>query len=110
VERVTGLSPCSGVNCDQAGTYEDCFGVVGCEWCTYDYNIGQSLSQPYCAHSTKCPSGAVGGPTLYPPTTEGNYAHLIRDTNTVQIVTKVTAETKLINCLIMTSTFLCCQA
>ena len=50
----------------------NCFGVVGCEWCSYDNDARQSLSNAYCADSNVCPLGVVGGVTLYPskaPTT-----------------------------------------
>ncbi|XP_062512839.1 VWFA and cache domain-containing protein 1-like isoform X2 [Corticium candelabrum] len=71
IQRTTG-SPCSQVACSRNLSYANCFGVVGCEWCSYDNDARQSLSNAYCADSNVCPLGVVGGVTLYPskaPTT-----------------------------------------
>eukprot|EP00118_Oscarella_pearsei_P013227 m.103159 g.103159 ORF g.103159 m.103159 type:complete len:393 (+) comp37190_c0_seq15:2750-3928(+) len=62
----TGFAPCFNIDCSSNTQKRDCFGLVGCEWCSDDYAAGSPLPSPYCEKSQLCLLGSKGSPGLSP--------------------------------------------
>eukprot|EP00118_Oscarella_pearsei_P016090 m.150910 g.150910 ORF g.150910 m.150910 type:complete len:1501 (+) comp38558_c0_seq16:74-4576(+) len=61
-DATASLSSCLNNDCAGKKEKSDCFGVVGCDWCSYDYATGSPLGTPYCEESRRCPLGSKGSP------------------------------------------------
>jgi hypothetical protein len=60
------LPPCIHTDCAGRGDAEaDCFGVLGCAWCTTEADGVTPLRQPFCAAQSECYSGVVGSASPY---------------------------------------------
>ncbi|XP_065835892.1 VWFA and cache domain-containing protein 1-like isoform X2 [Oscarella lobularis] len=68
-DATAGLTSCFNIDCKSKRRKSDCFGVVGCEWCSYDYTSRSTISSPYCDDSHRCPLGSRGlaFPSAQPP-------------------------------------------
>lgn len=58
------LAFCVDTQCKQRTSWDSCFGVLNCEWCTIGTD-GKSLKEPYCATQRECFGGVVGAETPY---------------------------------------------
>ncbi|XP_053677725.1 VWFA and cache domain-containing protein CG16868 [Anopheles nili] len=59
------LKSCTGINCEDYTTQNECLGLVGCEWCQIDVDGENKLSTPFCTAQLACFNGVFGAPTPY---------------------------------------------
>ncbi|XP_071952059.1 VWFA and cache domain-containing protein 1-like [Antedon mediterranea] len=59
------LPQCYDSNCKARNTYDNCFGVIDCEWCEIDKDGSSMLSAPYCATQRECFGGVLGAKSPY---------------------------------------------
>ena len=78
------LPPCIHTDCAGRGATEaECFGVLGCAWCSAEVDGLTPLSQPFCAAQAECFSGVLGSPSPYsrvPRSGEQSSSSLLADT------------------------------
>ncbi|CAB3383602.1 Hypothetical predicted protein [Cloeon dipterum] len=59
VPELSSLEPCFPRDCEYLNTYNDCLGVVDCEWCVMDIDE-TPLKSPFCTIQSKCFNGMLG--------------------------------------------------
>ncbi|CAN8010542.1 unnamed protein product [Ixodes pacificus] len=59
------LQQCFNSECTSRLSEKDCFGVLGCEWCSLDTDGVTSLKSPFCHEQPKCFGGVLGARTPY---------------------------------------------
>ncbi|KAL3993882.1 hypothetical protein ACH3XW_19435 [Acanthocheilonema viteae] len=53
----TVLSECISIKCENYKTIDDCLGVLGCQWCTFDSDGQTLLLNPSCVSTDQCFGG-----------------------------------------------------
>jgi hypothetical protein len=63
--RTDHLPPCIHTDCAGRTSEADCFGVLGCAWCTTEQDGVSALTRPFCSYQTECFSGVLASPSPY---------------------------------------------
>ncbi|CAG9532415.1 unnamed protein product [Cercopithifilaria johnstoni] len=56
----TVLSECISIKCENYKTVDDCLGILGCQWCTFDSDGQTLLLSPSCVSTDQCFGGTKG--------------------------------------------------
>ncbi|VDK83242.1 unnamed protein product [Litomosoides sigmodontis] len=56
----TVLSECISIKCENYKTLDDCLGILGCQWCTFDSDGQTLLPNPSCVSTDQCFGGTKG--------------------------------------------------
>uniref|UniRef100_A0A1I7W3V1 VWFA domain-containing protein n=1 Tax=Loa loa TaxID=7209 RepID=A0A1I7W3V1_LOALO len=56
----TVLSECISIRCENYKTIDDCLGILGCQWCTFDSDGQTLLLNPSCVSTDHCFGGTKG--------------------------------------------------
>ncbi|VDK74988.1 unnamed protein product [Onchocerca ochengi] len=56
----TVLSECVSIKCENYKTVDDCMGILGCQWCTFDSDGQTLLLNPSCVSTDECFGGTKG--------------------------------------------------
>ena len=68
--RIDRLPPCVHTNC-QSRTFQDqCYGVLGCSWCSVARDGFTALASPFCAQQETCYNGILSSVSPYAQLTE----------------------------------------
>ncbi|MFH4979498.1 hypothetical protein AB6A40_006207 [Gnathostoma spinigerum] len=54
------LPDCLNIKCERYATFDDCLGVIGCQWCSMDFDGQRLLENPYCSPIDQCFGGMKG--------------------------------------------------
>lgn len=65
VSRPDHYPPCIHADCSARSTEQECYGVLGCSWCTTDQDGRTLLPAPRCAYQADCFGGVLNAPSPY---------------------------------------------
>merc|ERR1711963_770948 len=57
--RIDRLPPCIHTDCESLVSEDQCYGVLGCNWCSLAPDGYTSLANPFCARQEICYSGIL---------------------------------------------------
>lgn len=63
--HLENLPQCFNSECSSRLSEKDCFGVLGCEWCSLDMDGATPLKTAFCHEQPKCFGGVLGARTPY---------------------------------------------
>ena len=68
--RIDRLPPCIHTNCQSRTSQDQCYGVLGCSWCSAAPDGFTSLAAPFCAQQETCYNGILSSVSPYAQLTD----------------------------------------
>ena len=68
--RIDRLPPCIHTDCESLVSEDQCYGVLGCNWCSLAPDGYTSLANPFCARQEICYSGILSSLSPYSKLTD----------------------------------------